>query len=90
VAYALADNNWSRASEPRRSSEFLAPATRRLLIGARAFHFVRRDAAVAVLVEPQNKLTRLVDKLAAADLAILVFIKVAEVRVGEGAPSPTD
>ena len=71
-------------------SEFLAPAVRRFLIGACAFHFVLCDATVTVLVELQNKLTRLVHKLAAGDLSILVFIKVAEVRVGEGGPSPTD
>ena len=70
--------------------EFLAPAIRRLLISAGAFHFVLCDAAVTVLVELQNKLTRLVHKLAAGDLSILVFIKVAEVRVAEGGPSPTD
>jgi hypothetical protein len=70
-------------------SEFLAPAIRRLLISACAFHFVLRDAAVTVLVVLQNKLTRLVNKLAAGDLSILVFIKVAEVRVCEGSPSPT-
>src|SRR3979411_794205 len=71
-------------------SEFLAPAIRRFPISACAFHFVLRDAAVAVLVEPQNKLTRLVHKLAAGDLSVLVFIKVAEVRLGEGGPSPAD
>jgi hypothetical protein len=71
-------------------SEFLAPAIRRLLISACAFHFVLRDAAVAILIVLQNKLTRLVNKLAAGDLSILVFIKVAEVRVCEGRPSPTD
>jgi hypothetical protein len=38
----------------------------------------------------QNKLTRLVNKLAAGDLSILVFIKVAEVRIGEGASGSMD
>src|SRR5882672_2520086 len=61
-----------------------------LLISACAFHFVLRDAAVTVLVELQNKLTRLVNKLAVRDLSILVFIKVAEVRVGKDGPSLTD
>src|ERR1700726_1543166 len=71
-------------------SEFPASAARRLLISAWAFHFVLRDAAVTVLVELQNKLTRLVNKLAAGDLSILVFIKVAEVRIDQGGPSPTN
>src|SRR3982074_615586 len=71
-------------------SEFLAPAIRWLLIRARTFHFVRRDAAVTILVELQNELARLVNKLAAGDLSILVFIEVGEVRVGEGGPGPTD
>ena len=63
-------------------SKFLAPAICWLLIGVRGFHFLLRDAAVAVLVILQNKLTRLVHKLTAGDLSILVFIKVAEVCVG--------
>jgi hypothetical protein len=44
----------------------------------------------SVLVVLQNELIRLVDELAAGDLSILVFVKVAEVRVGEGGPGPTD
>src|ERR1700726_5009273 len=71
-------------------SEFPASAARRLLISAWAFHFVLRDAAVTVLVELQDKLTRLVNELAAGDLSILVFVKVAEVRVGEGGPGLAD
>ena len=69
---------------------FLAPAFGLLLISGCVFHFVLRDGAVTVLVELQNELARLVNKLAVRDLSILVFIKVAEVRVGEGGPSPTD
>ena len=38
----------------------------------------------------KNELTRLGNKLAVRDLSILVFIKVAEVRVGEGGPRSTD
>src|ERR1700688_2753954 len=71
-------------------SECPTSDARRLLISACAFHFVLRDAAVTVLVELQDKLTRLVNELAVRDLSILVFIKVAEVRVGEGGTSPTD
>src|SRR5882762_5529919 len=72
------------------NSELLASALRRLLIGALAFHFVLGDAAVAVLVELQDELARLVDKLAATDLAVLVFIKIGEVRVGESRSGPAD
>src|SRR6267154_5887684 len=68
--------------------EFFAPAAGRLLIGACAFQFVL--PAVTVLVKLQNKLAQLINKRAAGDLSILVFIKVAEVRVGEGGSSPTD
>jgi hypothetical protein len=66
-------------------SEFFAPAAGRLLIGACAFQFVL--PAVTVLVKLQNKLALLINKRAAGDLSILVFIKVAEVRVGEGGSS---
>jgi hypothetical protein len=57
------------------------------MIGTCALHFLGRDAAVAVLVVLQNELIRLVDELAAGDLSILVFVKVAEVRVGKVAPA---
>ena len=68
-----------------------APAGRRwFLIGAGALHFLRRDPAVSVLVVLQNELIRLVDELAAGDLSILVFVKVAEFRVGEGGPGLPD
>jgi hypothetical protein len=73
-----------------RPSEFLAFGIGRLLISACGFHFVRGNAAIAVLVELKNEFTRFVYELAAGDLSILVFIKVTEVRVGEGGPSPTD
>jgi hypothetical protein len=57
------------------------------MIGTCALHFLGRDAAVTVLVVLQNELIRLVDELAAGDLSILVFVKVAEVRVGKVAPA---
>ena len=68
-----------------------ASAGRRwFLIGAGALHFLRRDPAVTVLVVLQNELIRFVDELAAGDLSILVFVKVTEVRVGEGGPGLAD
>src|SRR5260370_4514750 len=45
------------------------------------FDFVRSDAAVAVPVEPQDERARLLDELLARDLAILVFVKITEVRI---------
>src|ERR1700740_3732032 len=43
-------------------------------------YFVRSDAAVAVLVIAQDERARLFHELLARDLAILVFVEVAEIR----------
>src|SRR3984957_12861565 len=46
-------------------------------------YLILGDAAVAVLVEPQDELARFADELLARDLAILIFVKIAEVRVDQ-------
>jgi hypothetical protein len=56
----------------------------------RRFHFIRRDAAIAVPVEAQDELTRLADELVAGDLAVLIFVKIAEVCIRQGGIRPAD
>jgi hypothetical protein len=51
---------------------FLAPGIGRLLIML-AFHLILGNAAITVLVELLNKLTRFVCKIAAGNLSILGF-----------------
>src|ERR1700694_2445824 len=48
------------------------------------FDFIRGDAAVAVLVEPQDERARLFDEFLACDLAILVFVKITEICISQG------
>src|ERR1700730_12175216 len=57
--------------------------TLRTFRSAARFYFIRSDAAVAVPVEPQDERAWLLDKLLARDLAILVFVKITEIGVGQ-------
>src|ERR1700694_625591 len=57
--------------------------TLRTLRGGACFYFIRSDTAVAVPVEPQDERARLFDELLARDLAILIFVKIAEICVGQ-------
>src|ERR1700733_582245 len=47
-------------------------------------YFFLGDLAVAVLVEPQDEHARLFHELAARDLAVLVFVEIAKVRIRQG------
>src|ERR1700737_3467207 len=51
--------------------------------GVARLYFIRRDAAVAIPVEPQDERAWLLDELLASDLAILVFVKITEIGVGQ-------
>src|ERR1700738_2148296 len=78
---------------PRRAHAAKPPATSmkpgarpvrrplRTLRCGRRFYLIGRDAAVAVSVEPQDESARLFHELLAGDLAVLVFVKIAEVGV---------
>src|SRR5271163_1593233 len=55
--------------------------TLRSLGGTTRFYFIRRDATVAVSVEPQDECARLIDELLARDLAVLILVKITEIRV---------
>src|ERR1700732_1842833 len=55
----------------------------RTLRGDRRPDFIRSDATVAVPVEPQDECARLLDELLACDLAILIFVKIAEICVSQ-------
>ncbi len=57
-------------------------ALRTLRLNA-CFDFIRGDAAVAVPVEPEDERARLFDELLALDLAVLIFVKITEVCVGQ-------
>src|ERR1700722_10330557 len=62
------------------------PFLRRPRIGLRrrgSLYFFRRHAAVAVPVEPHDERARFIDELVARDLAVLVFIEIAEFRFGQ-------
>jgi len=52
--------------------------------GIRRSDFIRGDAAIAISVEPQDERARLLDELLARDLAVLVFVKIAEIRLRQG------
>jgi hypothetical protein len=48
------------------------------------FYFIWRDAAVAVSVETHDEHARFFDELVARDLAVLIFVEIAEFRFGQG------
>src|SRR5271154_4546083 len=56
---------------------FLRPARR--LRGSRRLQFIRRHATIAIAVETQDENARLLDEFLARDLAVLVFVEVAEI-----------
>src|ERR1700738_4621293 len=55
----------------------------RSLRSVRRLDFIAGDATVAVAVEPQDEGARLLDKLLACDLAVLVLVEIAEIRFGQ-------
>src|ERR1700730_15727401 len=52
--------------------------------GVGCSYFIASDAAVAVPVESQDERIRLFDELLARDIAVLVFVKIAEICLGQG------
>src|ERR1700730_9486679 len=55
----------------------------RALWGVRLSYFMGCDTTVAIPVEPQDEGVRLLDELLARDLSILVFVEIAEIRLGQ-------
>ena len=71
-------------------SNSMKPVPWSLSRSLRAFRSVSRpylvpcDATVAVAVEAQDEGARLVDELLARDFAVLVLVKISEIRVCQG------
>src|ERR1700720_3969973 len=80
--------SWMTISVKPVARPFLRSA-RRLRRGC-GFQFFRRHAAVAVLVEAQDEHARLFDELLARDLAVLVFVEITELGLGQGGISLLD
>src|SRR5579872_2939994 len=59
------------------------PISRVDRLGGCGFQLVRRDLAIAVLVEAQDEHARLVDEFFPRNLAVLIFIEIAELGFRE-------
>jgi hypothetical protein len=58
--------------------------------GIRGSDLVRGDATVTVRIEPKDERVGLVDELPARDLAILILVEIAEIRVSQHRVGPLD